>query len=109
MPADALPKVMHCHACQARLHSGAEKCWLCGAAVAADAGDTIANVSPVAPPTAASRPATSFSLATLMLFVTLVAIVCGVFSLAPGLGAIMGLVLLPVMTHTVISVRRVES
>jgi hypothetical protein len=109
MPADALPKVMHCHACQARLHPGAEKCWLCGALVTADAGDSVANVSAALPPTTAPRPATSFSLATLMLFVTLVAIVCGVFYLAPGLGAIMGLVLLPVMTHTVISVRRVES
>jgi hypothetical protein len=44
-----------------------------------------------------------------MMFMTLVAIVCGVYSIAPGIGIVMGLVLLPVMTHAVISVRRAEA
>jgi hypothetical protein len=43
------------------------------------------------------------------MFITLVAVLCGVFSIAPGIGAILALVLLPVMTHTIISVRRAEA
>jgi hypothetical protein len=44
-----------------------------------------------------------------MMFITLVAVVCGVFSIAPGVGAILAVVLVPVMTLTMISVRRAES
>lgn len=109
MPSDASLKAPHCHTCNAELLIGQDRCWLCGAAIGSGSEGPPSNQ-----PTATSLSMTSgrpvrFSLSTLMMFMTLAAIVCGVYSIAPGIGIIMALVLLPVMTHAVISVRRVEA
>jgi hypothetical protein len=53
----------------------------------------------------ATAPPQSYSLATLMLIVTLVSIICGITSLAPGLGVVMWIVAVPALVRTAI-VRR---
>ncbi len=109
MPPDSSSKVSRCATCHAALLPGAERCWLCGAPMASGI-DAAAATDPA---NGSSRskvgPVASFSLATLMMFVTLVAVVCGVFSIAPGVGVAMALVLLPVLAHTAISARGAEA
>jgi hypothetical protein len=108
VPSDASSKAPHCHACKAELLIGQDRCWLCGAAIGSGSEATPSN-RPAATSFSTSGRPVRFSLATLMMLMTLAAIVCGVYSIAPGIGMIMALVLLPVMTLAVISVRRVES
>jgi hypothetical protein len=43
-----------------------------------------------------------------MLFVTLISVVCGVISIAPGVGIALGLILLPVLAQTAILTHREE-
>jgi hypothetical protein len=107
MSSDAPSTVPLCPACNAKLLPGEATCWLCDAAVTAgdDAPASTPQSAAPLPPTTL-RPATSFSLSTLLMFMTLVAVVCGVFSIAPGVGAVMAIVLLPVLAHTAISARR---
>jgi hypothetical protein len=109
MPPDASSKVPLCHVCHARLRMGDKKCWLCGASVTSDIGAVVATPPAVAPYLTKHGPVASFSMATLMMFVTLVAVVCGVFSIAPGIGVALALVLLPVLAHTAISAHREEA
>jgi hypothetical protein len=109
MPADVSSKVPLCHACQAQLKIGDAKCWLCGAPAVFDVNAPVATNRPADSPMTTSRGVASFSLSTLMMFVTLVAVVCGVFSIAPGVGAALALVLMPVLTHMVIAARREEA
>jgi hypothetical protein len=108
MPSDAISNVPHCHVCKAELQIGQDRCWLCGAA-RGSGSDATPSTQHAAASFSTNSPPVRFSLATLMMFMTLVAIVCGVYSIAPGIGIIMGLALLPVMTHAVISVRRAEA
>lgn len=98
--------VAHCNACHAQLKPSETRCWLCGAAVPTSAEAIATTQRAVAPSPTTARRATSFSLSTLMMFMTLMAVVCGVFSIAPGVGAVMAIVLLPVLAYTVISARR---
>jgi hypothetical protein len=109
MPADASSNVPHCQACQAQLKIGDAKCWLCGAPVVFDVNAPVVTNRPAGPPMTTGHRLASFSMATLMMFVTLVAVVCGVFSIAPGVGAALALVLMPVLTHMVIATRREEA
>src|SRR3954466_7410718 len=103
MRPDASSNVPHCHACHARLKIGDDRCWLCGAPVAEAFDPTVATNPAAEQPPSMGSPVASFSMATMMMFVTLVAIVCGVFSLAPGVGVALALVLLPVLAHTAIA------
>src|SRR5690348_6380355 len=96
MSPDPTSNVPRCHACHARLKIGDDRCWLCGATTAEAFDPTVVTDPAVERPPSMGSPVASFSMATMMMFVTLVAIVCGVFSLAPGVGAALALVLLPV-------------
>src|SRR5262245_21592070 len=102
-----LPSGRRCAACHALLPARATRCWLCSADVDAQ-GNTVPLAAALAPFSRPSHavPSGSFSLASLMLFMTLAAIVCGVFSIAPGVGAVLTLVLIPVVTHTAILARK---
>jgi hypothetical protein len=109
MPPEASSKVPLCHACHAQLKIGDDRCWLCGAAVTTEVAAAAVTEPVAARPPSIGSPVASFSMATLMMFVTLVAVVCGVFSIAPGVGAALALVLLPVLAHTAIAARREEA
>jgi hypothetical protein len=90
-----------CPACGAELLARATRCWLCRADLtpAVDgAGQSSAPAAP--PPTAPRARGGGFSLASLMLFITLAAVVMGVSSLASGIGIPMGIVLLVVWLRT---------
>ena len=100
------PDVIHtsarlCPACGAELLSGASRCWLCHADVEPAADGEGRFSGPGTPgQTALSEPAGGFSLASLMMFVTLAAVVMGVSSIAPGVGIPLGIVLLVVWLRT---------
>lgn len=85
-----------CPHCGAASRTGATRCWLCAESL------TPAKHSPSAPP--AER--FSFSIATLLLVTTIVAIVCGVMAANLGLGIFLACLLLPVCIKTVLLVRR---
>jgi hypothetical protein len=79
---------LSCSSCGAKLPSGATTCWLCNTPV-----DLISNQgwpsraeTTRASQSAAIEQAGGFSLASLMMFVTLVCVVLGVFTIARGLG-----------------------
>lgn len=103
--ASSSANVSCCPHCGARLQAGGpHRCWLCGA-------DVLSACHPTAVPTTHYQPTIagrlgSFSLASLMLFVTLVAIVCGMISVVPGVGIALALILLPVLAHTIILAHR---
>jgi hypothetical protein len=100
-PSDA----RRCPKCRAELRAGTIRCWLCEAEVQPVAADSAA-----APPAAGqSKPAErvgTYSLASLMMFVTLVAVVCGTFTIAPGLGFLVAIVAALAFVRTVILVHR---
>ena len=89
----------HCPFCHALLLRGGLRCWLCEA-----------KVQPVAAHDAAAPPAVSqvvrpervgsYSLASLMMFMTLVCIVLGVSTLWPGVGIPLGAIVLVVWIRT---------
>ena len=74
-----------CPRCGAVLHPGASVCWLCFAPIPPLADRPSQDLQTVHPPTS------SFSLASLMMFVTLVAVVLGIFTIWLGSGCRWGL------------------
>src|SRR3954452_810085 len=82
-----------CPHCHAGLRADAVQCWLCGADLRAD-GETTAATTPFARPRPdiVAEQLGGFSLASLMMFMTLVCVVLGVTSLWPGIGIPMGVV-----------------
>jgi len=105
MAVDPSVSARRCAVCNAVVPASSKRCWLCGGNIVADessaTGPSPNAKIPFSPPAQEFAPG-SFSLATLMLFVTLAAIVCGVISLAPGLGIALGLIMIPVLAHTAI-------
>jgi hypothetical protein len=106
MAVDPPASARRCSACHAVLPRNAKQCWLCGASISDELAigasqNAFGRFS--VPPDGAHA---SFSLATLMLYMTLAAIVCGVFSIAPGAGAALALVLIPVLAHSTIQARK---
>lgn len=99
----------HCRECGALLGEGRDACWLCGADVRSPAERLAA--SPRAPTALPRRQPAAFaySLSTLLLLTTLVAVVCALVAAAPGLGIMACLLLAPVLLRTMIVVRRRES
>jgi hypothetical protein len=89
-----------CPRCGAPWRPGADKCWLCYL--------PLENVSAEAPPETKPSPthaedvssASGFSLASLMMAITLASVVCGVSTFAPGVGIPLGVVLLAVWVKT---------
>jgi hypothetical protein len=75
-------------------YARAERCWLCGATL-----PLVEGVAKLAQPAlrqtsraAAGGPMNNYSLASLLLMMTLACVVLGVFSIAPGLGVPLGVI-----------------
>src|SRR5947209_19328352 len=108
----------NCPECGAPLAAGAEKCWLCAIKherpIGADRAP--AAESPPEPPVAASLDASpppgdtslnrTFSLSSLFLWTTLLAVILGVVRIAPGLGIGLAILSLPAALFTVAAVGR---
>jgi hypothetical protein len=103
----------HCPACGAAIERSWTHCWLCGN----DLIRTPEGIKVAAGPRTAQSTAhsalhshpTSFSLQSSLLVVTLVALVLGSFSIAPGLGIFLAIISVPALIRTAIVVRRGES
>ena len=96
-------------------HTKEETCWECGAVLPPKAGDCWLCGSPcypvaelVVPEVAPSehRTALQFSLSTLMLAVTLLSVLLGVFLMAPGLGVCLTVLVIPPFLRTLIVATR---
>lgn len=117
------PPYPTCAECGALLQRDVERCWLCDAPVhppaPANAPAPSGSTSPfdVASPFDAASPRAhaaphregSFSLATLMIVTTLVAVCCGLFLVAPGLAVTVCILIAPVLVRTAMVVRRREA
>jgi hypothetical protein len=85
-----------CADCGAALAAGQDRCWLCEARI-----QPLGQVNPYAAPApVADQTAAQFSLASLFLITTLVAVCLGVFLLVPGLGILLALVTAPALART---------
>ncbi|MCA9101693.1 MAG: hypothetical protein KDA63_11110 [Planctomycetales bacterium] len=90
-----------CSECGAQLADDARQCWLCRRELAeADRRQPVetADVVDRAPPALAPRG--QFSLATLLLVTTFVAVLLGVTARAPGLGVTLAIVATPALIKT---------
>ena len=83
-----------CPHCQAAVQPDASRCWLCGASLDGS------SVAPARSSDAPSHRGASFSLSTMLLITTLIAICCGLLVAAPGLGVIVCVLLAPVLVRT---------
>ena len=91
-----------CPKCDADQIEATNVCWLCGSSL-----EGVQEFEETARPT--RRPERfSYSLSTLMLIVTLVAVCCGLLIVAPGLAVPMCVLLVPVLVRTTMVVRRRE-
>jgi hypothetical protein len=95
----------HCPECGAIVGQGVERCWLCGWQRESDSSAPAESV----PPPVAPRPVDqgfSYSLETMMLVTTLVAVGMGAIVLFPGIGIILAIMLLPAFVRTSKVIRR---
>jgi hypothetical protein len=102
-PTDDLAR--RCPACSASLDGRELKCWLCNQDL-----HSREDASPFAsPPSAAQAPArpVQFSLDTLFLAITLVAVCLGTTLAAPGLGFLLIVVAVPAVIRTIVARVRV--
>lgn len=99
-----------CSRCGASLPADAPLCWLCFAPMERKPGDSRDAQSVLKSQPADSmlqeHTASGFSLASLMMFVTLLCVVLGVSTIAPGIGIPLGIVLLVVWLRTAAVARR---
>src|SRR5208337_1920588 len=100
------PSQRICPHCSAVTWAGARDCWICGMPVE----ESWRKLDPAEMPTAVSAQQSSlatassrqagsranyqFGLSTLLLFVTMSAIVCSITVIAPGLGVVVGLMVM---------------
>lgn len=91
-----------CRECGAECHFDAARCWLCGASNpgAAHPSESIS---------AGASTATTFSLTSLFMVMTLVAVGAGVFAAAPGLGIIFAILATPALIRTVVITAKQKS
>jgi hypothetical protein len=98
------PREVQCSRCGAVVPADAPLCWLCYAPVERKAGGSrgaqAAAKTKVADSTFLGETAGGFSLASLMMFVTLVCVAFGLSTIAPGVGIPLGVVLLIVWIRT---------
>ena len=90
-----------CWECGAVLPPKANYCWLCGSPCYPVAELVVPEVAP-----SERRTALQFSLSTLMLAVTLLSVLLGVFLMAPGLGACLTVLVIPPFLRTMIVATR---
>ena len=91
----------HCPECQATRRPDAKYCWLCGAALEPIAAEAVQ-------PSVGSerRAAYQFGLSTLMLMVTLAAVVLSVFRMSLGVGLALVFLTTPALVRTCITAAR---
>jgi hypothetical protein len=111
MPSDApSPTPLRCPRCGAALSPGVRECWLCHADVSKpDDGESRFRGPHAAADAAPSEGPGHFSLASLMMFVTIAVIALGVFSIWRGRGGVLVIAVLIGLVHTVVIVRRREA
>lgn len=93
-----------CPECGAGSHANAKFCWLCGRVLP---GSPFAPGAAPAP--AQARAAWQFGLSTLLLFVTLAAVLLGVFVMSPGLGVLLAVLIAPPVVRTCTLAARAEA
>jgi hypothetical protein len=111
-----------CPECGATTVGPADECWLCHRPLARSAGApehapaAAAAVEPAGASAAMAHAAQAeqragfqFGLASLMLVTTLVAVICGVTAMAPGLGIALAIVVVPALVLTAVSSARHEA
>jgi hypothetical protein len=93
----------YCPECGASVKPGLDRCWLCQRPQPIDA-IVIEPPGPfsAAPPRRGASP-TQFSLETLLMIVTLVAVCLGLLMAAPGLGVLVSIVAAPALVRTLIA------
>src|SRR3990172_7382657 len=104
-PNDLLTIAQLCPRCHASSRPGTTRCWLCLAVVEPVAIDDAA-APPAASQTVHAERVGSYSLASLMMFMTLLCVIFGVSSLWPGVGIPLGVVVLIVWIRTSAVARR---
>ena len=93
-----------CDMCGASLRQGVTRCWLCGRGVVT--GEVTIDQNPYASPVAVeAENLHGFSLASLLLFMTLISIVAGVFSIWPGIGVVLAIVVFIPFMRTAVLVK----
>jgi len=96
-----MPVEGRCPRCGAAWRPGGDKCWLCYLPAAKAFATESVELTPVlSPPIEPVTLSTSFSLASLLMVITLVSVVFGVSTFAPGVGIPLGVVLLVVWLKT---------
>ncbi len=92
---------VRCPDCGALLKRGEIKCWLCGREQQPD-GSEPSSPFAVAP----RKTAGQFSLATVFLIITLIAVCLGTLRLAPGVGVLLMIVAAPALIRTCVVVAK---
>ena len=107
IPSNPLSGPAICPECGAVNSAGASQCWLCQRPLGGTDIATVKIDSPEAksiaaapPPIGFSRGPATFSLATLMLLITLAAVLCGLTAAAPGLGIPLAVLVTPALIRT---------
>jgi hypothetical protein len=90
-----------CTECGAGYRPGAKRCWLCGAKLPEEPIEAL-----VLPEAAADANTATFSLSSLFLVVTLVAVGAGIAAAAPGLGVLFVIVATPALVRTIVVASR---
>lgn len=99
------PGERHCPHCGAIVTTEAKFCWLCGDAL--PAAGTSTGVTPATLVPAALSAPFEFRLSSMMLVGAMIAVLMGVMLLAPGLGIVASIFLLPAFLRTLdVSVRK---
>jgi hypothetical protein len=88
----------HCPDCHAEVTTDAQTCWMCGRVLNVVDAEVVSPATPVATAT--------FSLAPMMIVVTLVAVGLGLFVTAPGLGILYAIAMVPALVRTAVGVRK---
>jgi hypothetical protein len=94
----------HCPWCGAVVPSKAATCWLCHEPLSspAESAARVATTRAIPP----VSPSSGYSLASLMMFVTLLCVVLGVTTIAPGIGIPFGIIMLVAWLRTAAVARR---
>src|SRR5467141_942263 len=103
-------KCGHCGALNARVNGRlASNCWLCGQRLSDDApltGSVVRAVPSVATVNPRRKYARSFTLSSIFLATTLIAVCLGVIVAEPGLGIVLAILCLPPFVRTSLVVQR---
>ena len=91
-----------CRHCGAEVNANARFCWLCGESLAPATGREPVLVAELVE---SDRPL-QFGIASLLLVITFVAVLCSLIKMNPGLGIVIAVLTLPAMIRTVLSAFR---